>query len=394
MSKSQLALVIDIRSDSVGGAIVTSAALGKGEFKRSEIIKSSRQEIELQADFNLERFFADLVKSLKFVLNDLFINQPARPAGALVYLSAPFYAAQTRTIRQTRQSPITITNSLISSLVEADVAAFQQITPPLYREILNDGHELIEHKVMQIKLNRYETHSPFGQQASEIEVSHYLSVSSSRVVNRFREIISQFVPHRPIAFHSFPFALYTIARDVLGANQSLLLDLGAEVTELSLMTKNILWETVSFPYGRNYLIRQLAKELNTTLAEVISSLQIYLRGEGNELLNTKLKEVFGRVGADWVSKFKESFAALTENHLGANNLILIGDELFTPMLSAWLSQPAYQDLLIGQSGFKVSVLDGKSLDEKLGKDRIKNLSDASLMLEIIFYDKLRTTKNL
>ncbi len=53
MSKSQLALVIDIRSDSVGGALVTSPATAKGEFKRSEIIKSSRRGIDLQADFNL-----------------------------------------------------------------------------------------------------------------------------------------------------------------------------------------------------------------------------------------------------------------------------------------------------------------------------------------------------
>ncbi|MBI4136041.1 MAG: hypothetical protein HY481_00610 [Candidatus Vogelbacteria bacterium] len=386
MWKNQVALIIDIRSDSVGGALVEPQS-GKNQKVCSQVLKFSRHHIDFRATLDRDRFFADLIAAFKLVLADLVIAAKPRPASVAVFLSAPFYAAQTRTIKQTRPSPVKVTRRLVSDLVAADIKQFQSKTPPLFREILGDAHEIIEPKIMAVKLNRYETHSPFGQIASEIEVSHYLSLSSNKVLERFRELIVARLPHRPIIFHSFPFVLYAVCRDTFNSGNILLLDFGGEVTEISLMAHNILWETVSFPMGSNFLIRFLIEDSKTEPEEVVSSLKIYGRGGHNKLTSERMAEVLGRAGSEWLKSFKAALATLTETHLGPDQLLAVGDQTITPIMLEWIKGASYQDLLAARKGLRASFLSAARLREHCA-DLSGPVNDLHLLIEMTFYDKL------
>src|SRR3989344_7597609 len=137
MWKNKVALIIDSRSESVGGALVEPQN-AKNQKVCSQVLKFSRRQIDFRAALNRDRFFADLMAAFKLVLSDLGAAANPRPAAVAVFLSAPFYAAQTRTIKQTRPSPVKITRRLISDLVAADIQQFQLKTQPLFREILGD----------------------------------------------------------------------------------------------------------------------------------------------------------------------------------------------------------------------------------------------------------------
>ncbi len=391
MWKSKVALIIDIRSDSVGGALIEPHD-AKNQKVCSRVLKFSRRHIDFRVGFNRDRFFADLLAAFKLVLSDLGAAANPRPVSVTVFLSAPFYAAQTRTIKQTRPAPVKVTRCLISDLVAADLKQFQLKTPPLFREILSDAHEIIEQKIMAIKLNRYETHSPFGQTASEIEISHYLSLSSNKVLKRFRELIVAQRPHCPIIFHSFPFVLYAICRDTFNSGNILLLDLGGEVTEISLMAHNILWETVSFPLGSNFLIRFLAEDFKTVPEEVVSALKIDERGSHNKLTRERMTQALARAGGDWLTHFKAALAALTETHLGPDELLAVGDQTITPLVLEWIKGASYQDWLASRRGWRVSFLSAARLREDC-PDLDGSVNDFHLLLEMIFYDKLLGLRN-
>ncbi|MBI2097847.1 MAG: cell division FtsA domain-containing protein [Candidatus Vogelbacteria bacterium] len=393
MWKNQVALIIDIRSDSVGGALVEPRANVKTETNCPKVLEVSRHRLEFRAELNRERFFADLMTAFKLILADFGAAAKPRPDSVVVFLSAPFYASQTRTIKQTRPAPVKVTRRLISDLAAADSRQFQSQTPPLFREILHDAHELIEHKIMAVKLNRYETHRPFGQSASEIEFSHYLSLSSKKVLERFRELVAAGRPHRPIVFHTFPFALYAVCRDVFNSDNVLLLDLGGEVTEISLIAHNILWETVSFPLGSNFLIRFLAEDFKTVPEEALSALRIYQRGSHNKLASERMTGALARAGGEWLKQFKTALAALTETHLGPDEILAVGDQTITPVMIEWIKGASYENLLMTQKGLRASFLSAARLREHCADLGSGPFNDLHLLLEMTFYDKLLRLKD-
>ncbi|MBI2100406.1 MAG: hypothetical protein HYT47_00035 [Candidatus Vogelbacteria bacterium] len=390
---SKTGLIIDIRSDSVGGALVEPPS-AKNQKVCSQVLKFSRHHIDFRAALNHDRFFADLIAAFKLVLADLGAAAKPRPAAVTVFLSAPFYASQTRTIKQTRPTPIRVTRRLISDLVAADIRQFQSQTPPLFREILRDAHELIEHKIMLVKLNRYETHNPFGQSASEIEISHHLSVGSSKMLERFRELVVVGWPNRQIIFHSFPFAWYAVCRDIFDSDNILLLDLGGEVTEISLIVHNVLWETISFPLGSNFLLRFLTEDFKTAPEAVASALKIYQLGRHNKLTHERMTEALARAGGEWLKQFKTALAALTETHLGPDELLAVGDQMVTPVVLEWIKGESYKDLLMAQKGLRVSFLSAAHLRERCAAlSSGVSVNDLHLLLEMIFYDKLLGLKD-
>ncbi|MEK7208839.1 MAG: hypothetical protein AAB677_01110 [Patescibacteria group bacterium] len=394
---SKPSLIIDLRSDSVSGALVEPKFDQKKRAVCSEFLKTSRREINFQTQFNLERFFGDLVTTLKQVLAEL-LTDGTRPNNLTCFLAAPFYVSQTRTVKQVQPAAVTATKHLIENLVEADRRQFQATAEPLYREIPNDTHELIERKIMQLKLNRYETNSPFGKKAREIEISHYLSVSSRKVLDRFRELFSVSLPKARPVFHSFSFAFYALARDRLLANQLarqsseniLLLDLSGEMTEISLLAQGILWETVSFPLGRNFLIRRLAHDFKTVPEEALSALRICARGDYNKLSDSRMRAALAAAGADWLAQFKEALATLIEAHLGTNKLLAVGDPEIAPVFLDWIKQESYKDLLISEKGIIPSLLTSQTFSDECHQRRSPANIDLRLLLEVIFYDKLMT----
>ncbi|MEK7552504.1 MAG: hypothetical protein AAB505_00115, partial [Patescibacteria group bacterium] len=249
-------------------------------------------------------------------------------------------------------------------------------------------HELIEHKVMQIKLNRYVTNAPYGQHATEIEISHYASVGTERVLNRLRETFTPYLSGRTLVFHSFPFVFFTISRDLLNQHSALLLDVGGEVTELSLVANEVLWETVSFPFGRNFLLRRLAIELKTVPEEVISALKIYQRGGHNKLTTERINDALTECRREWLAAFKQALVALSESHFGSSQLWAVGDPLILSILLDWIKQTSYDDLLIAQRAFKTSLLNNEILKDPCAERKISLTTDSHLLLENIFHDRL------
>jgi len=61
---------------------------------------------------------------------------------------------------------------------------------------------------------------------------------------------------------------FTVVRDMhIQKENFLLLDIGGEVTNISMVKKNILRESISFPLGCNFLPRGVASNLKCSLNE-------------------------------------------------------------------------------------------------------------------------------
>src|SRR5690606_462993 len=120
-----------------------------------------------------------------------------------VFLSSPFYICQTNIIKQSEEKAFTVTEKRVKSSLIKTSEVFKNKNKNLYPELVGDEAVILENELMQIKLNGYHTTNPYTKKVKEISMAHYVSLSSSVVIGKFKELITKNFPHRKITFHSF-----------------------------------------------------------------------------------------------------------------------------------------------------------------------------------------------
>src|SRR3989344_9661603 len=98
--KDELALVFDIGSSSVGGALFLMQKNGV-----PKIIYSVRESISLEKKLSFDRFFSLTLKSLEMVANKINLAGLGAPKKTFCVLSSPWYASQTRNILLKKDTP-------------------------------------------------------------------------------------------------------------------------------------------------------------------------------------------------------------------------------------------------------------------------------------------------
>ncbi|MCX6712153.1 MAG: hypothetical protein NT041_00490, partial [Candidatus Vogelbacteria bacterium] len=115
----------------------------------------------------------------------------------------------------------------------------------------------------QTKLDGYLTTWPIGQKAQEVTLNRFVSWANKDLLVELRDAIKSEYAEAPVIFNTFSFATYDIFKDFLPDKDFILLDTGNEITDVLIIKDNVLAEHFSFPKGKNYLIRELAKNLGT-----------------------------------------------------------------------------------------------------------------------------------
>ena len=74
-------------------------------------------------------------------------------------------------------------------------------------------YNLLEHKIIEIRLNGYPTSDPYGKQATEIELSIFTSVSPKRVHEKIKNLILHHFPVEYFDSHTFSLSAFASVRD-------------------------------------------------------------------------------------------------------------------------------------------------------------------------------------
>ena len=236
MFKTKPVMLLDIGDNGVSGALIVPEIVKKSQKYISNILFSTRRELPWQDEVNLKRFLNDTAAALKQVLGDLIEASSkaslARPHEIACFLSAPFYASQSRMVRQSAPKPFIVSEKLVTDLIKVDLEAFSKNYSSLNFSIINDHQRVIESRIMQFKLNRYLTHRPYNKLVRELEIQNYVSIGSEKILARLEEIIVNVFHSRvDIQFHSLSFALFNHFFEP----RALVVHLGTEVTEIFLI---------------------------------------------------------------------------------------------------------------------------------------------------------------
>lgn len=257
---SQLTLVLDIRSSSIGGAVIKIVGGGKPV----EILASTREFFFFDNVVNADSFITRAEILLKTVLELLVHKQKyGSQIGAVeVFYGAPWYKNLIENFLTNEKSAVDFNQNYLNKILKESVKK------------IGDDEEIIDRELLAMFLNGYYTKNPFGKKARTIDLSFYFAILNKHTKNNFVSIIRKFTNIKNISHHSHTIAFYNLLRNVIHPPKSyVMFDISGEVTEISIIKNEHLIKIISVPHGNNYFVRQLMQKTSHDFATCFNEIK-------------------------------------------------------------------------------------------------------------------------
>lgn len=379
--KEELVFVFDIRSSSVGAAVFLLSKDGI-----SKIIYSTREKIKLEDNLDFKRFFYLTCKALDIVVNKVCVKNFGKPKKIICVLSSPWYSSETRTISLKKNITFVFTNKLADSLIQKEISLFEEEYLEKYKH-LDDKIKLLEFRNMKILLNGYPSSEPLNQKIKDLEMIIYVSMAEEKILDKFKSIINKHFNFRDIKFTSFLMNSFAVARDIFVHEDSfLLVDIGGEITDISMVKKDILRSSVSFPLGKNFLIKGIKDGLACSFEEAQSYLSLYKDNHDLESFRDKVEPVLNKLRINWMQRFQESLAGVSNDISIPSVIFVTADQDLAEFFIDIIKKEQFNQYSLTDSKFKVIFLNNQTLH---GIITLENefTKDSLLVLESIYISR-------
>ena len=358
-----------------------SAGVGK-----PKIIFSLTEHLPLEEKVEPSRLLASAVKALDKVAKEMHDKALGAPARVFCVLASPWYLSQTRTIHYETKEPFTFTEKLADELIQKEIKVFGEENAANY-PAAEHAVRSIELKNIQTLLNGYAASRPLNQKATELEMIIFVSMSSESTLVAIEESIGRYFNTGPIKFSSFAMASFTVIRDTYHTDENfLLVDIGGEVTEIFMSKRNVLRESISYPLGKSFLTRGVAKELGCTLDEASSLISLAKDGHAAISIAKKLDTAISKLKQEWLNKFQESLANLSKDISIPSKIFIVVDRGMTEFFSEIIKSEQFSQYTLAESKFEVAFLSSEVLHEAAQFDEEK-LREPFLVIDSVYINR-------
>lgn len=377
--KEKYIAVFDINSASVGAAIVKHAPEQK-----PEIVAIDRVNINFLMDVDFKAFSRCTIDSFRRTLKNITKKFPQRIDSIICVFSSPWYVSQTRIIKIKKDEEILVDKFFINKILEKEKIIFRD------KWDRKEEADFVEQEIMAINLNGYRIKNFMDKKAKTIEIFSYMSLAYKDIKENIKKEIFQNFHIDKMSFHTFPCIMFNMLKETVNTEKGLLLlDISGEFTDLSLIRNNILEETISFPRGKNFLLREIAISFKTFIKEALSILEKYVNGHANENVKKKMFVITENAKNEWSKFFINSLEKISESELLPRNLFILGEDFVTKELIKCIENNSCSNFITLGKPFEVSYLSIDSLRHLFNftKDTI-HTKDKFILVESIFADKL------
>lgn len=389
-NNKEISVMFHIGSGSVGGYLVRFS-----KTSRPEIFYANNIPIPFQKNLNLERYFRLMIKTFDLVAQDvqkqglLHLNFTGlRNYGirnAFYILSSPWCVSQTKIIKIKKDKPFEMSIDLLERIVSEQEKKF------LSDDLIDDSI-IIEKKIIEAKLNGYRIADVYGKKTKEVELSFFLTSASESTLKELKNTAHRHFNFRSSYFHSFALSSFFAIRDIYPDKENFMyLDVHEELTDISIVKDNVFVESVSFPIGKNFFMRQLSEKLRVSVGEAYSLMNLYFSDKCNPTTSQKIQASINLPLKTWSDNFHSVLTSLSLNmYLPRTIFIMENDELGVFLVKR-LKEEKFSQFSLTEESFDVIMLDNKKMSEycKSAKNFKKELSAE---LECVFLNKVFNTK--
>ncbi|MDD5152465.1 MAG: hypothetical protein PHS95_00465 [Candidatus Pacebacteria bacterium] len=329
-----LSLLIDVGSSSVGASLVRIE-----REKPVHILTTEREDISFQEKLSSSRFLISMNHALENVLGKIQTKTPSIPAHIFCTLSSPWFILKIRPILISEEKPFEITESMLNDFFSKDI---EQLKGE-FKDIPPEDIEIIEKKIIQVKLNGHEIKDPLGKITKKMELVASVAVSSRRILQSIERYVHHVFPVSSVHFGSFPVATFSAIRDIFPLNRDFLfMDITGETTEVSIVNNDILLGNISFPRGKNFFIREISSGLNTSNEEAITLFGMFIHDKLDKESDMRVQKIVEQSKNEWTIFFEKALATLSQKGSLPKMVFFTSDsdisELFAGMVKAYESE--------------------------------------------------------
>ncbi len=356
VKNEELAAVFDIGSSSVCGALFAIRNTGV-----PRLVFSVREPIAPMGQMNPEEFLAQTLKTLDVAAGKIATGRHGAPKRIFCALASPWYISENRIIKFDKTAPFVFNAKLADSLIQKEIELFEKDRLAKYVESGNKVRP-IELKNIKTVLNGYEVIDPSNQKAKHLEMTLFVSLSGEYVLQKIEEISFRHFHKREVKFFSFLMASFTVVRDMYVHQEDfLLVDIGGEVTDISMVKQNLLRESVSYPIGRNFIIRGVAEALKCNMEEARSFFSLYKDGHAESGLKVKMDPIISNLKTEWLKKFQSSLANLSNDISIPASIFITIEKEYEDFFAEIIKTEQFNQYTLTESKFQVIFLNSERL---------------------------------
>lgn len=318
----EISIIFDIGSGSVGAALVKFPADPRGS---PTILYSYREPLKFIPRPSSKRLLSVMLRLLsnvaKHVQRDglshvhLSYFTPTLQRVICVF-SSPWYASQTKVLKIEKEKPFKITQSFLDDIIKREDEQFKiLLLEGGYEETFGPDVKVLEKKIIGTRLNGYEVKDPIDKEARELEVTFLSSFISSNILTSVEKVLHEVFHFRRVRFYSYALASWNAVQHIFPSEEEFLFfDIGEEVTDITLTTKNVLVETVSVPLGRSLFLRQVAKDLDVSAEISLSYLKMYTTRTADKKFADEIAAAVEKAQTKYFDKLFEALLGLGKRY--------------------------------------------------------------------------------
>jgi hypothetical protein len=280
---------------------------------------------------------------------------------------------------------VPVTDALLADVQKKEVEDFEAFEmKKLGKDIM-----VIETQNVQVKLNGYETAAPEGKTASSLETSVYISIVPQKIAHAVKEKISGFFHNRGVSFYTFSFSSFAVIRDIFFHKKDFFsLDIGGEVTDISIVRDNVLQETRTFPMGKNFLLRKIALGLGASHAEALSYFSMAASKKLTAEEEQKIKKITAEAAKEWLSEFRGSLYEFSRGGgFLPHDMFFAADADVSAWFAGNIQDEELPEITFAEKTFAVRHMDAVFLSS-FCENGVGVARDPFLMIEAVFLAKL------
>lgn len=389
---SQIATVIDIGGSSVGGAVVRLRRDGK-----PTLLFARRERLNFEHE-RRERLPEKILAALGGILSELASYSAAEaraPKGAgkgrrvYVVFSSPWFAAKTKVLSVKKAKPFSVTEEFMNEILNNELKSFAHHPGSVLKGIWPTvAFKMLENRVVQVRLNGYETSRPVGKTASEADLTLFMSMVPDDFHVQVDRRVRENFRHKTVEYYTYSLLFFSVVRDkFFDENYFILLNVGGEVTDISVAKEGVIVETVTIPLGKNYIIYKIAHGLSVSPQLASSLIKLHSEGKSHGELNEKIQRVLYGAEKEWLELFSQALLSFSEEIFLPKMIFLtVNNDLATFFLRT-IRNEQYSQFTITGEPFQVVLLNA----DKIGgfcEFASKVPHDSFLGVESVFFNRV------
>jgi hypothetical protein len=392
--KDKIILIFDIGSGSVGGAIVKIPAVPVGMDEAGKknlfpvILKSTRVNIRVAQKAEFEKLLLATEKALASVVKTLHGAKLGVPERAYCTLSSPWYFSDSRIVKNSREHSFVFTERMADELFKKEISSVSTSYKNKYEG--NSTPEIIEHHTTSVTANGYPCLDPIGITTKSIEMNIMVSVSPKVFLDYVRDTVSAAYSHIPVTFSSFAISSFiAVSHRYIDTDSFILLDVAGRITDLSVVSSGSFKTSLSYPFGKNTLLKHVAHGLKIEARDAEELCGLYVAGVLDQAKLKKVEPAFHAAEESWAKLFQESIESLRKTTNLPDTIFLTSDNDVLPWFKKIISGQGYFAAVAGSPKWKVVILDGPQFLSMCNV--VDGPCDPFLMIEAISIMRTRDT---